>query len=231
MGLSTQQLALASRIDAKVQRLIAGGHDDVALFVIPLGPWGILRIPGFLVWAALLYAGIGTWITVRIGRPLVALNFDRQRYEADFRFSLVRLRENAERVAIYGGEQVELGVCYCRYQSIFENFWRIMKRQRVLGWFTSGCGQPLVIASLFYGCRIKKKIEGVWEAEDGELGQPGPPTHPLGEFDGLGGGHYHLHLNRRTGRQGVFRTGGADRSGLGWASTASTIEVKTVQSW
>lgn len=123
--------------------------------VIPLGPLGIIRIPGFLVWAALLYAGIGTWITVRIGRPLVALNFDRQRYEADFRFSLVRLRENAERVAIYGGEQVELGVFHRRYQCIFENFWRIMKRQRVLGWFTSGYSQvapifPMVLIAPHY---------------------------------------------------------------------------------
>jgi putative ATP-binding cassette transporter len=122
---------------------------------IPLGAMGIIRIPGFLVWAALLYAGIGTWITVRIGRPLVALNFDRQRYEADFRFSLVRLRENAERVAIYGGEQVELGVFHHRYQSIFENFWRIMKRQRVLGWFTSGYAQvapifPMVLIAPHY---------------------------------------------------------------------------------
>jgi vitamin B12/bleomycin/antimicrobial peptide transport system ATP-binding/permease protein len=123
--------------------------------VIPLGPLGIIRIPGFLVWAALFYAGIGTWITVRIGRPLVGLNFDRQRCEADFRFSLVRLRENAERIAIYGGEQVELGVFNRRYQSIFENFWQIMKRQRILGWFTSGYSQvapifPMVLIAPHY---------------------------------------------------------------------------------
>jgi vitamin B12/bleomycin/antimicrobial peptide transport system ATP-binding/permease protein len=123
--------------------------------VIPLGPLGIIRIPGFLVWAALLYAGAGTWVTLRIGRPLVALNFDRQRCEADFRFSLMRLRENAERVAIYGGEQVELGVFHRRYQSIFENFWRIMKRQRILGWFTSGYTQvapifPMVLIAPQY---------------------------------------------------------------------------------
>jgi vitamin B12/bleomycin/antimicrobial peptide transport system ATP-binding/permease protein len=132
---------------------ILWGLSGVA--VIPLGPLGIIRIPGFLVWAALLYAGIGTWITLRIGKPLVALNFDRQRCEADFRFSLVRLRENAERVAIYGGEQVELSVFYRRYQSIFENFWRIMKRQRVLGWFTSGYSQvapifPMVLIAPHY---------------------------------------------------------------------------------
>ncbi len=115
---------------------------------IPLGPAAGLRIPGFLVWAALLYAGVGTWVTLRIGRPLVALNFDRQRCEADFRFSLMRLRENAERVASYGGEQVELGVFQDRYQKILDNFWQIMARQRILGWFTSGYAQAAPIVPM-----------------------------------------------------------------------------------
>ncbi len=74
---------------------------------IPLGRWGTLQIPAYLVWAALLYASIGTWLTIKIGQPLVPLNFDRQRFEADFRFSLVRLRENAESVALYGGQRTE----------------------------------------------------------------------------------------------------------------------------
>ena len=56
------------------------------------------NIPGYLVWAALVYAIVGTWVTHLVGKPLVKLNFDQQRYEADFRFSLVRLRENAEEV-------------------------------------------------------------------------------------------------------------------------------------
>ncbi|HEY0792882.1 MAG TPA: ABC transporter ATP-binding protein/permease [Chthoniobacterales bacterium] len=121
----------------------------------PLGPLGTPRVPGLLVWTALLYAGIGTWATVKIGRPLVALNFDRQRYEADFRFSLVRLRENAELVAVYGGESVELGTFHQRYHRIFENFWRIMKRQRILGWVTSGYTQvapilPVVLIAHLY---------------------------------------------------------------------------------
>jgi putative ATP-binding cassette transporter len=62
------------------------------------------NIPGYLVWAALIYAVIGTWVTHLVGRPLVKLNFDQQRYEADFRFSLVRLRENAEQVTLLSGE-------------------------------------------------------------------------------------------------------------------------------
>ena len=57
-----------------------------------------------MVWVAVLYAIVGTWLTDWLGRPLVRLNFDRQRYEADFRFSLVRFRENTEGVALYRGE-------------------------------------------------------------------------------------------------------------------------------
>src|SRR5262249_27125725 len=68
---------------------------------IPIGNLGKIYVPGFLVWAALIYAGVGTWVTLKIGQPLVGLNFNRQRFEADFRFSLVRLRENAESVALY----------------------------------------------------------------------------------------------------------------------------------
>jgi putative ATP-binding cassette transporter len=112
---------------------------------IPLGKWGTMHIPAYLVWAALLYAGAGTWLTLKIGRPLVSLNFDRQRFEADFRFSLVRLRENAESVAVYGGEPVELGVFNERFHSVFQNFWQIMKRQKRLAWFTSGYAQVAVI--------------------------------------------------------------------------------------
>src|SRR6185369_17193554 len=67
------------------------------------------NVPGYLVWAALIYAVLGTWITHLVGRPLVKLNFDQQRYEADFRFSLVRLRENAEEVTLLSGEEAEEG--------------------------------------------------------------------------------------------------------------------------
>ena len=113
--------------------------------LIPLGKWGTMHIPGYLVWAALLYAGAGTWITVKIGWPLVPLNFARQRFEADFRFSLVRLRENAESIALYGGEPVELRIFHERFQKVFENFWQIMKRQKRLTWFTAGYAQVAVI--------------------------------------------------------------------------------------
>jgi vitamin B12/bleomycin/antimicrobial peptide transport system ATP-binding/permease protein len=122
---------------------------------IPLGKWGIVHIPAYLVWAALFYAGVGTWLTVKIGRPLVPLNLARQRFEADFRFSLVRFRENAESVALYGGEPVELRLFNERFRSVFENFSHIINRQRRLTCFTLGYTQvalifPLVVVSPRY---------------------------------------------------------------------------------
>src|SRR6202795_3775774 len=112
---------------------------------LAIGTWVTLHIPAYLVWAALLYAGIGTWLTVKIGRPLVPLNYARQRFEADFRFSLVRFRENAESVALSGGEPVELKHFMERFGSVFENFCQIMKRQKRLTWFTLGYTQVAVI--------------------------------------------------------------------------------------
>jgi putative ATP-binding cassette transporter len=110
---------------------------------IPLGAgW---TIPGYMVWAALLYALAGTWLTNRIGRPLVGLNFDQQRYEADFRFGLVRFRENAEGVALYRGEADELRSFRERFGAVVENWWGIMRRQKRLTWFTAGYGQAAVI--------------------------------------------------------------------------------------
>src|SRR3989441_11115369 len=73
---------------------------------LPLGATG-LTIPGYMVWVALVYALAGTWLTHKIGRPLIRLNFDQQRFEADFRFNLVRFRENVEGVALYAGEADE----------------------------------------------------------------------------------------------------------------------------
>lgn len=111
---------------------------------IPLGQQQ-LTIPGYLVWAALGYAIVGTWLTVKLGRPLVGLNFDQQRFEADLRFSLVRLRENSESVALYGGEEQEQRNFLMRFQSVLNNFRKLMVRQKHLTWFTSGYFQIAII--------------------------------------------------------------------------------------
>jgi putative ATP-binding cassette transporter len=104
-----------------------------------------ITIPGYMVWAALLYAIIGTWLTDRIGRPLVRMNFDRQRYEADFRFGLVRFRENTEGVALYHGEADELRLFRGRFGAVVRNWWDIMRQQKRLTWFTAGYGQAAII--------------------------------------------------------------------------------------
>jgi len=112
-------------------------------------------IPGYMVWAALMYAVIGTWLVNLIGRPLVKLSFDQQRYEADFRFGLMRLRENSEGVALYRGEIGERARFSARFGQVFANYWRLMNRQKKLTWFSNGYNQlaivfPFVVAAPRY---------------------------------------------------------------------------------
>jgi vitamin B12/bleomycin/antimicrobial peptide transport system ATP-binding/permease protein len=99
-----------------------------------------IPLPGYMVWVAVLYAIGGTWLTDLLGRPLVRLNFDRQRYEANFRFSLVRFRENTEGVALYRGEPDELRAFRQRFEDVVANWWGIMRRQKRMTYFTSGYG-------------------------------------------------------------------------------------------
>jgi putative ATP-binding cassette transporter len=108
-----------------------------------------------MVWAAILYAIAGTWLTHWIGRPLVRLNYDKQRCEADFRFGLVRFRENTEGVALYRGEADELRGFRGRFEAVATNWWDIMRRQKRLTYFTSGYEQaawifPSVVAAPRY---------------------------------------------------------------------------------
>jgi putative ATP-binding cassette transporter len=112
-------------------------------------------IPGYLVWAALLYATIGTAIAHLVGRPLIRLNFMQQRYEADFRFNLVRVRENSEQIALLEGEAVEQDRSMDRFAALMNNFFGIMSRTKRLMYFREGYGQvadvfPYVVASPAY---------------------------------------------------------------------------------
>jgi vitamin B12/bleomycin/antimicrobial peptide transport system ATP-binding/permease protein len=104
-----------------------------------------VTIPGYMLWAAILYAIVGTWLTNRLGRPLISLNFKQQQYEADLRFALVRLRENSEGVALYGGEGAELLGIGTRFANVVSNWWGIMRRQKLLSWFSSGYSQIAII--------------------------------------------------------------------------------------
>jgi putative ATP-binding cassette transporter len=104
-----------------------------------------ISIPGYMVWVALVYATVGTWLTHVIGRKLIGLDFNQQRYEADFRFALVRLRENSEGVALYRGENEELGRFHQRFANVISNWWALMRKQKQLGWFTSFYAQLAII--------------------------------------------------------------------------------------
>jgi len=105
-------------------------------------------IYGYLVWAALVYAAVGTYWTVKMGRPLVKMDFDQQRYEADFRFSLMRLRENAESIALYGGENQETWNCHGNFGKIIGNYLKIIIVRKRLMWLTSGYSQISAIFAL-----------------------------------------------------------------------------------
>nr|WP_249139573.1 ABC transporter ATP-binding protein/permease [Bradyrhizobium japonicum] len=112
----------------------------------PLHVSGIdFPIPGYLVWAALVYAIFGTALTHWIGAPLVNLNFEQQRYEADFRFNLVRVRENSEQIALLKGEGAERGRLLHRFGFVIGNWYAIMSRTKRLTAFTSSYAQAAVI--------------------------------------------------------------------------------------
>lgn len=104
-----------------------------------------IEIPAYMLWAAVLYAIVGTYATHKVGRPLIALDFNRQRYEADFRFSLVRLRENAEAVALYGGEAREKAAFSGRFSNVLGNFWEIMRQRKRISFLITGYAQLAVI--------------------------------------------------------------------------------------
>ena len=112
----------------------------------PLHLFGMsFSIPGYLLWAALIYACIGTALTHLIGRPLIALNFQQQRYEADFRFNMVRVRENSEQIALLDGEGAERDRLLLRFGNVMANWYAIMTRQKKLIFFTASYGQAAVV--------------------------------------------------------------------------------------
>ncbi len=104
-----------------------------------------IAIPGGMLWAALLYAAAGSVLTDRIGRLLVRLNFEQQRFEADFRFSLVRVRENAESIALYNGEADESRRLGAGFQRVVGNWWQIMRQQKRLTFFNAGYNQIAIV--------------------------------------------------------------------------------------
>ena len=106
---------------------------------------GEFAIPGYLVWGALIYAIFGTALTQWIGSPLVNLDFRQQRFEADFRFDLVRVRENSEQIALLRGEPAERERLSERFRHVVENWYGIMSRTKRLTAFTQSYSQAAVV--------------------------------------------------------------------------------------
>ncbi|AXF09298.1 ABC transporter ATP-binding protein [Paraburkholderia graminis] len=114
-----------------------------------------LQIPGYMVWAAALYAVVGSLVIQKVGHPLVPINYQAQKVEADFRFGLIRLRENAEQIAFYNGMDTEKTNAHSLFGRIRDNWWQVMKYTKRLTFVLSFYGQiaiifPLVVAAPRY---------------------------------------------------------------------------------
>jgi putative ATP-binding cassette transporter len=114
-----------------------------------------IAIPGYMVWFALFYSVFGTWLTHKVGKPLIPLNYAQQRVEADFRYGLMRLRENAEQVALYGGEARERRDFLARFAAVVSNWRDLMWAGLKLNLFTSLFAQiaivfPFIVAAPRY---------------------------------------------------------------------------------
>ena len=124
------------------------------VLTVPIGT-AEFSIYGYMFWLSLLYSGFGTYFAHRVGRKLIELNFDQQRYEADFRFSMMRARENSENIAFYHGEMAETVGFKERFANVIKNYWGLMRRTKLLNFYVNGYGQlaiifPLIMAAPRY---------------------------------------------------------------------------------
>ena len=163
---------------------------------LSLAPIGLdITIPGYMAWVCLIYAVVGTFLANLVGRRLIPLNFQKQRYEANFRFALVRVRENAEGIALYRGEEREAEALNARFADVFANGWRVLFTQAQLALYQSAYSQLaiifpfLVTAPGFFAGTITLGVDDA----DGIGLRPGA--------DGPVVLHRQLHLRRRAARR------------------------------
>lgn len=148
-------------------------HDVATIFTFTAVLWGLsgalslqllshaIVIPGYMVWVTFIYAIVSTLLTLGIGAPIPRLEFQQLRREADYRFSLVRLRENAEAIALHGGEAQEQRILGRRFTALVANYTELLRRQRRLGLFTVSYDMvatilPMIIAApLYFAGKIK----------------------------------------------------------------------------
>ncbi|KVP62128.1 ABC transporter ATP-binding protein/permease [Burkholderia ubonensis] len=121
---------------------------------IPIGGTSVV-IPGYMVWVAALYALLGSYLMHRAGHPLVSINYQQQKVEADFRFGMIRVRENAEQIAFYDGAAFENSNARNIFERVRENWWRLMKYTMRLNFVLNFYSQianifPLIAAAPAY---------------------------------------------------------------------------------
>lgn len=136
-----------------------------------------IAIPGYLVWSALIYAILGTWLTHAIGWPLVGLDYRQQQYEADFRFNLVRVRENSEQIALLHGEGAERQRLMGKFGRVVENWMGIMSRTKKITAFTASYAQasqiiPYVLVAPAYFAN-RTQLGGMMQAASAFLSVQG----------------------------------------------------------
>ena len=116
-------------------------------FTFQLGGMEIV-ISGYMFWFSFVYSGLGTFFAHKVGRKLIGLNFDQQKYEADFRFSMMRVRENSESIAFYRGEPNELEGFNLKFSNVIKNYWQLMKKTKHLNFYVNSYAQLAVLVPL-----------------------------------------------------------------------------------
>ena len=107
-----------------------------------------LVIPGYMFWFSFVYSGVGTFFAHKVGRRLIDLNFNQQKYEADFRFSMMRVRENSESIAFYRGEASEMEGFNLKFSNVIKNYWQLMRKTKHLNFYVNGYAQLAVLVPL-----------------------------------------------------------------------------------
>lgn len=154
-------LGLSLSLLAAVATLVSFGgllYNLSASWPLPIGGSTVI-IPGLMLWVALGYAFVSMWITHRVGRRLVPINYDRLRLEADFRYGLVHFRENAATVVLSRGEGMEQREALTRFRHVIANWWHLVRAQLNLSLLTGGIGQanalvPVLIAAPAYFAQL-----------------------------------------------------------------------------
>ena len=116
-------------------------------FTVPIGSHEFI-IYGYMFWFSLIYSVAGTFCAHLVGRKLIGLNFDQQRFEADFRFNMMRVRENSESVAFYRGESAENIGFKSRFSKVIGNFWQLMRQTKLLNFYVNGYAQLAIIVPI-----------------------------------------------------------------------------------